>query len=323
MSLRLLVVDDCGTPLLSGGVFVRLSNDSRTISLTHVGNGNWSGTWVPANADASVGVVATAFSTGNSPLGGQTPILQGTVRSTNSALARATGIYNSASFKAGDQVALGSWASLFGEGLADGEALATGTPFGAQLGSTQVRLGGMPLPLLYVNPTQVNALIPRNLDPNTQQQIVVQRGVTISVPMQVTVADVQPGIYAVNQQGTGQGAVLIGNTVLLVAPAGPGARPAGRGETISIFCTGLGAVTSAPPDGVPAPLDSLVRTLATPTVTMGDAAAQVPFSGLAPGLAGVFQVNAVVPDTAPSGDAVPLIVTMNDVPSNTVTIAIR
>ena len=64
-------------------------------------------------------------------------------------------------------------------------------------------------------------------------------------------------------------------------------------------------------------------TLATPTVTMGGAVAQVQFSGLAPGLAGVYQVNAVVPDEAPSGDAVPLIVTMNDVPSNTVTIAIQ
>jgi uncharacterized protein (TIGR03437 family) len=220
-------------------------------------------------------------------------------------------------------VALGSWASLFGDGLADGEVLAGSAPYGPQLGSTQVRLGDVPLPLLYVNPTQVNALIPRDLDPNTQQQIVVQRGASISVPVQVTVADVQPGIYSINQQGTGQGAILIGNTALVVAPAGPGSRPAERGETISIFCTGLGAVSGAPPDGMTAPIDSLVPTLSTPTVAMGGASAPVQFSGLAPGLAGVYQVNAVVPDDAPSGDAVPLVVTMNGVPSNTVTIAIQ
>src|SRR5207248_3348641 len=135
------------------------SNDSRTLSLSHTGNGNWSGTWVPTNVNAAVGIVATAFSAGSSALGGQTPILQGTVRSSTSPLARASSIYNSASFQQRDQVALGSWASLFGEGLADRETLAPGTPYGPQLGSTEVRLGDVPLPLLYVNPTQVNALI--------------------------------------------------------------------------------------------------------------------------------------------------------------------
>ena len=166
---------------------------------------------------------------GTPPLGGQTPDSAGNgTQHQYGARARHQHL-QSASFKAGDQVALGSWASLFGDGLADGEILAASTPYGAQLGSTQVRLGDLPLPLLYVNPTQVNALIPRNLDPNTQQQIVVQRGATISVPVQVTVADVQPGIYSVNQQGTGQGAGLIGNTVLLVAPAGRRSAPGARG----------------------------------------------------------------------------------------------
>jgi uncharacterized protein (TIGR03437 family) len=323
VSLRVAVVDTCGTPLTAGGVFVRFSNNPSSIALVHTGNGNWTGTWVPGSPNASVGVIATAFSVGNTPLGGQTPILQGAIRTTAAALPRADHIVDAASLKAGDQVAIGSWATLFGDAFADGEAQATSAPYGSPLGVTEVRLGDVPLPLLYVNANQVNALIPRNLDPNTQHQIVVQRGPAISVPVQITVADVLPGIYTVSQDGLGQGAILIGDTGLLAAPAAGNARPVKRGESVTIFLSGLGPVEAPPPDGTPAPDDQPSRTLATPLVTMGDAQAEVQFSGLAQGQAGTYKIVAVVPDDAPSGDTVTLVVTMNGVPSNPVTIAIE
>jgi len=52
--------------------------------------------------------------------------------------------------------------------------------------------------------------------------------------------------------------------------------------------------------------------------------APVLFSGLTPGLFGVYQVNARIPEEAPAGDQVPLTVRVNDqgIPSNTVTMAI-
>ena len=176
---------------------------------------------------------------------------------------------------------------------------------------------------MYVSPTQVNALIPRNLGPNTQHQVIVKRGSNVSVPVQITVADIAPGIYTVNAQGTGQGVITIGDTGVLAAPAGENARPVRRGETVVLLLTGLGAVENAPPDGVLASVDALSPTVATPVVTMGDAKAQVQFSGLAPGAAGNYMVKAVVPDDALSGDAVTLMVTMNGVPSNPVPIAIQ
>jgi uncharacterized protein (TIGR03437 family) len=323
VSLRVAVTDDCGTPLQTGGVFFRASNDSsKSISLVHAGNGNWNGTWVPPVTDSSVSLVVSAFSTGNSPIGGQTPLLGGTIRSSGSG-ARPNAIFNAASLKSGDQVSLGSWVSVFGDSLADGEAQFFDAPFGRQLLTTEVRLGDQPLPLYYVNPKQVNALIPRGLNPNTQHQIVVQRAATVSVPIPVTVAEVQPGIFTVNQQGTGQGAIEIANTTTLAAPAGPGARPARRGEAISIFCSGLGAVTIAPDEGAAASLTQFSFTLATPTVSIGGVAAAVPFSGLAPGLVGVYQVNVVVPDGAPSGSAVTLVLAINGIPSNPVTVAVE
>ena len=323
VSVRVLIADDCGTPLQTGGVFFRASTDSsKSIALSHAGNGNWTGTWVPPVTDTAVSLVVTAFSTGNAPIGGQTPLLGGSIRSSGAG-ARPNAIFNAASFKSGDQVAVASWVSVFGDGLADGQAQSSDAPYSRQLLTTEVRLGDQLLPLYFVNETQVNALIPRGLTPNTQHQIVVQRASTISVPVQVTVSDVQPGIFTVNQQGTGQGAILIGNSAIVAGPASAGARPARRGETIAIFCSGLGAVTMAPDDGAAASLTDLSYTLSTPVVTIGGVGASVPFSGLAPGLVGVYQVNAEVPNGAPSGNAVTLVMTLNGIASNAVTVAIE
>ena len=178
-----------------------------------------------------------------------------------------------------------------------------------------MRLGDVPVPLNYVNPNQVNVLIPRGLTPNTQHQIVVQRGATLSVPVQVTVAEVQPAIYTLNAQDTGQGWIEIAGTGTIAGPPGSadGARPARRNETISIICAGLGPVASDPPDGAPAPPDTLINTLATPSVTIGGVNAPVSFAGLAPGMVGAYRVDAAIPSEAPSGDTVPVVITLNEI----------
>ena len=80
------------------------------------------------------------------------------------------------------------------------------------------------------------------------------------------------------------------------------------------------SVAQADGQGAPA---ALVTTRADPTVTIGSQAAAVSFSGLAPGFVGLYQVNVAVPADAPSGDAIPLVLTINGVQSNTVTLAVQ
>lgn len=99
-------------------------------------------------------------------------------------------------------------------------------------------------------------------------------------------------------------------------------NPAIAGSTIvQIYCTGLGAVTNQPPDGYPAPANPLSVTLTTPSVTIDGVPATVFFSGLAPGFVREYQVNAQVPANAPTGNAVPVVLSIGGVNSNTVTIA--
>jgi uncharacterized protein (TIGR03437 family) len=60
-----------------------------------------------------------------------------------------------------------------------------------------------------------------------------------------------------------------------------------------------------------------------PTVTIGGVPALVTFSGLAPGFAGLYQVNAQVPSGTASGSSISVVIGIGGVQSNTVTIAVQ
>jgi uncharacterized protein (TIGR03437 family) len=60
-----------------------------------------------------------------------------------------------------------------------------------------------------------------------------------------------------------------------------------------------------------------------PSVKIGGQPAQITFNALAPGLVGVYVVNATVPNTVQEGDAVPVVVSIGGVDSNTVTFAVQ
>jgi uncharacterized protein (TIGR03437 family) len=139
----------------------------------------------------------------------------------------------------------------------------------------------------------------------------------ISVIQAIALAPFSPGIFSMNGQGAGQGAILDTSYNLVDS-----SHPAVAGTTIlQIYCTGLGAVTNQPPSGSP-PL-GLSQTTTTPTVTIGGVQAQVLFSGLAPGSVGEYQVDALVPAGSARGGAVPVAMAIGGATSNTVTIAVQ
>ncbi len=301
------VVDDCASPVTTGVVTVAFGNGDPPLSLLSLGDGNWTGTWTPNHVVSAFTITSTAQT--------PQPVLQGTVEISgqvplNPAVPAVNpgGVISAIDYTSSP--ALGLLVSIFGSSLADATAGAQSLPLPQQLGTTTVVLGSEQLPLLFVSGGQINLVVPFDLAPKTQYQLIVQRGTAISVPVTVTVMSAQPAILSANGSGSGQGQVYridaAGNAALADAQT-----PAQPGQALVIYCAGLGTVTPAVPAGTGAPpAGPLSNTAAPVSVTIGGQPAHVLFSGLAPGFAGLYQINAVVPSGVTSGNQIPVTVSV-------------
>ncbi len=231
----------------------------------------------------------------------------------------AGGVVNAASY-AGGALAPGAIVSLFGLGLTSGWGAAAALPLPRRLGGdTRVTVGGVEAPLFYASPSQINFQIPFEVSTATAT-ITATRSCdggqqSVSVPL----AQAQPGIFTFTGDPRGPAAAVHAVSGALVSAA----DPAARGEWISLYATGLGAVTPSVASGAPPPDGMLAATLTMPVVTVGGARAEVSFSGLAPGFAGLYQVNFRIPAEVAAGAAVPLKLSIVGIESNSTTIAIQ
>jgi uncharacterized protein (TIGR03437 family) len=84
---------------------------------------------------------------------------------------------------------------------------------------------------------------------------------------------------------------------LSVAEAAPAIVGAVRsGEAVVVYVTGLGATSPPVAAGLAAPTVPLAQTVVLPSVSVSGQAATVFFSGLVPGLVGLYQINALPPE---------------------------
>jgi adhesin/invasin len=135
------------------------------------------------------------------------------------------------------------------------------------------------------------------------------------------VAEAQPAVFSQNQSGQGAGAIVVikaNGDEFLNTPA----APANVGDALAIYGSGLGAVTPPVQAGAAAPLPA-AQTNNPVTVTIGGQNAQVLFAGLAPGYAGLYQVNVVVPPGIAPGASVPVVLSVAGASSPPVTVAIQ
>ncbi len=104
--------------------------------------------------------------------------------------------------------------------------------------------------------------------------------------------------------------------------SGATTRAAAKGDYVTIYCLGLGAVNNQPPTGTAA-LDASSTTLSPVSVLLNGGSVSASYAGLSPGSVGVYQVNLQIPDNAPTGNAVALAIRAGGATSNTVTIALQ
>jgi uncharacterized protein (TIGR03437 family) len=232
----------------------------------------------------------------------------------------AGGVTNAASFATGS-IAPGEIVSLFGTSLGPATGVGAEVDSTGKLATTRagvtVLFNDVPGALFFVRQDQINVQAPYELTGQTSARIVVQYQGAVSPAATVAVTPAAPGIFAV-RAGTGQAAML--NQDFSVNSA---ANPAARGSVVQIYLTGQGATQ---PAGVTGQLtrDPFPAPVLPVNVTIGGRPARTAFVGLAPGFAGLLQINAFVPDDVNPGDATPLVVTVGQVASQAgVTLAVR
>jgi uncharacterized protein (TIGR03437 family) len=316
--LSVKVTDDCFNPQVAGSVTASFSNGDVPIPLQPLNDGTWQATWTSGRRD--LGNVVVRLDALDSKLGiSGSREIDGSLRSDKEPPSFTQGSIGSAALPVPYQpVAPGGFVSIFGTKLADGFEAAKSLPLPTTLGNTTVVVAGQIAPLHFVTDGQVNFLVPFGVNTNVPQQILIQRGVTYSQPVTVDVATAQPGVFLSGGKGIVVG-VRSDGTQFLVTPS----APAREGDTLVIYCAGLGPTNPAVPAGSQTPLDRLANTVESVTATIGGRSATVSFAGLTPGSSGLYQVNAVVPSGVAPGDDVAIVLTVAGQSSRPAPISVR
>jgi uncharacterized protein (TIGR03437 family) len=211
------------------------------------------------------------------------------------------GVVSAASFApSGNPISPGEFIALFGAGLAK-STLTASPPYSATLNSVTVLINGRAAPIYFVSAGQINCLVPYSTTGATAT-IVVQNGTANSNTVTVPVAVTSPGVFSLDQSGTGSGAIVHSATGEVVNAA----NPAVPGEIVLVYLTGMGAVSPSIADGAASTGSPLNKTVAVPTLYIADQQASVGFSGLAPGFPGLYQFNVTIPATLSSTGNLPL-----------------
>jgi uncharacterized protein (TIGR03437 family) len=196
-------------------------------------------------------------------------------------------------------------------------------PLPTTIANIQVLFDGVAAPLYMVSPSQINFYVPmgaRTTGFANVQVVNTSTGQVYGAGL-VAMNSVSPGLFTNPFAATGtlrQAAVINYSDGSINSAA----HPAIRGTWVEIFGTGQGFVPGAPADG--AVSTGPVPTTARPVVLLsgvsvddpyfkesngdGTAVDHIYYSGLAPGLVGVWQIDVKIPLLAATGTQIPITV---------------
>lgn len=223
------------------------------------------------------------------------------------------GVVNSATASTTTPIAPGSLISIFGSDLASSPSASDTMPLSNTIEQVSVSINGVPAPLLYVSPSQINAEVPWNADQGetaeTAKVVVTAKG-HASAAQSVNIGPYSPGVFQYLNHALAIIVTTPSDSRYGLIAAAPGSIPnmttarAVPGDELMFYATGLGPVT--PPVASGANSADQVRTVNTPPVVeIGGAEAALKSAILSAQFPGLYQVNVQVPSIPPS-DAAPL-----------------
>jgi uncharacterized protein (TIGR03437 family) len=191
------------------------------------------------------------------------------------------------------------------------------------LGGAQVVFGGVPAPLTYVSSTQINAVVPYEIQGLFNVVVQAKYLDQVSNSLSVTSIATAPALFTLNASGAGSGAILNED----YSTNSPG-NPATRGGYVTLFLTGEGQTIPAGATGKVTTISSTPpltpQPIAPVAVLINGQSANVAFNGEAPGVvSGVLQLNVQVPTTVPAGNVPMRVVIGGNSTQNGVTVSLK
>ena len=190
------------------------------------------------------------------------------------------------------------------------------------LAGVTVTFNNVPAALIFVAQGQINAIVPYEVAGLSSVPVVIANNGATSATFTVSVTAVTPAIFALSENGSGQGAILNSNESVNGA-----ANPAAPGSIVSIYATGEGQLMPAGTTGcITGATPPFAAPLVAVSVTIGgQPATPITYAGEAPDeVCGLIQINATIPSTLSAGPQ-PVVITFGTA-SNTgqsITVAVN
>jgi uncharacterized protein (TIGR03437 family) len=201
-------------------------------------------------------------------------------------------------------VAPGGLVSIFGENLSPTNEATSQIPLPTALGDSCLTVNGIPIPVLFVSKTQVNAQLPFQTIGNTT--LILRTPGGVSDNYNLTIDPHAPAVFSRGVEGSDQAhpTIVRAKNAQIVTDS----NPIHREEHIIIYMTGLGVTTPPVEEGQPSPSDPPATLQTTVDLHLAGTGLPVSYAGLAPGQIGVYQINAEVPWWTPKGRDMPLVI---------------
>lgn len=221
-------------------------------------------------------------------------------------------ISNAAGQTPEDAVAPGSIVSIYGPALASSVEVGPSSPLTQTLAGVTVTLSGRLVPLLFVSPGQINALLPSGFAAGVHTLTVQVPGLPDASGI-FTLQRNAPGLFS--QQISGQAyAIATHEDGSLVTPR----SPARHGELVTALGTGFGPYQPQPPDGFAVPASPEFPLADHAELIFQDQTILPVFAGAAPHKVGVTAIRFRITEPLPAGATVEIKARVNGQDSNTV-----
>ena len=159
------------------------------------------------------------------------------------------------------------------------------------LEGVQVLFNGAPVPILYADASQVNAIAPFSLQPGAPVEIQVRYQNAVTSVLRPVVEAAVPALFSLDSSGTGRALVFNQDGTL-----NSSTNPAKLGSIVTLFATGTGITNPASVEGAVA-TSIEARPAIIPTIALASASVlETIYAGPSPGsLTSVTQLNLRLP----------------------------